>query len=180
MRNILEAVKPAVKLTGEIRKARKAGASAVQIRPMPAWVNTIEGCQTHELGRDIDRAVMEVFKGLPYEVQRRLEFTPEGPGAWVKRARFWQQELRPVLPPKTYHAVMASFASWYARCLRMRASTAIISPLLEKFKGENQGEENGRMIENNYLKQYITKMLDRADERELQAIYMFTLHLFQG
>lgn len=127
-------IQTAVKLTGEIRKARKAGASAVQIRPMykvpfvdlkPAWCNTIESGLTWELSRDTDRAVMEVFDGLPYEVQRQLEFTPEGPGAWVERARFWQRELRSVLPPKTYHAVMALLANWYAHRLRMRKEAQV-------------------------------------------------------
>lgn len=129
MRNIFRDIQTAVKLTGEIRKARKAGASAVQIRPMyavpcvtfwPAYANTVEFGLTWKLDRDTDRAVREVFNGLPYEVQRQLEFTTEGPGAWVKRARFWQRELRSVFPPKTYHAVMALFANWYAHCLRMR------------------------------------------------------------
>lgn len=118
-----------MKLTSEIRKARKAGASVPPIEPAykvplvdhtPAWCNTIESGLTWELGRDADRAAMEVFNGLPYELQRRLEFSPDKPMAWVARARFWQQELRPVLPPKTYHAVMALFANWYARCLRVR------------------------------------------------------------
>ncbi len=129
MKNILRDIKTAMKLTSEIRKARKAGASVPQIRPvykvplvdhMPAWRNTIESGLTWELGRDTDRAVMGVFNGLPYEVQRRLEFPPDEPMAWAARARFWQQELRPVLPSKTYHAVMALFANWYAHCLRMR------------------------------------------------------------
>lgn len=127
--NILRDIQTAVKLTGEIRKARKAGASAVQIKPVykvpyvdlkPAWYNTIEGCQAHKLGRETDRALEKVFKGIPYEAQRRLEFTPDEPGGWAERARFWQQELRPVLPPKSYHAVMVLFVHWYACCLRMR------------------------------------------------------------
>lgn len=126
---ILQDIKTAVKLTGEIRKARKAGASAVQIKPVytvpcitlkPAYLNTVEGCQTHKLGRDTDRAVMEVFKSLPYEVQRRLEHTPDEPGGWVERARFWQKQLRPVLPPEMYHEVMVLFIGHYARCLRRR------------------------------------------------------------
>lgn len=126
--NILQDIKTAVKLTGEIRKARKAGACAVQIRPVytvpcvtfgAAYANTIEFGLTWELGRDIDLAVRGVFKGFPYEVQRWLELDPEGPGAWAERARFWQRELRPALPPKTYHAVMVLFVNWYAHCLRM-------------------------------------------------------------
>lgn len=131
--NILRDIQTAVKLIGEIRKAEKKGASAVQIKPVytvpcvtfkPTWCNTIENSLTWKLGRDTNRAVMEVFKGFPYEVQRRLGFTPKGQGAWVERARFWQQELRPILPPRTYHAVMALFVNWYAHCLRMRKEVA--------------------------------------------------------
>ena len=122
-------IQTAVKLTGEIRKARKAGANAVQIRPMytvpcvtfgPAYANTVEFGLTWNLPRDTDLAVRKVFKALPYETQRWLEFTPRGAVGWVERARFWQRELRSVLPPKSYHAVMALFANWYAHCLRMR------------------------------------------------------------
>lgn len=126
--NILQDIKAAVKLTGEVRKARKAGASGFQIKPTytmkcftfpPAYYNTIEGCQTHKLGRDTDRAVKAVFKALPYEVQYRLEFTPDEPGGWVDRARFWQMELKPVLPSKMYHEVMSLFIGRYRYCIRM-------------------------------------------------------------
>lgn len=48
---IFQDIKTAVKMTGEIRKARKAGADAVQIKPVytvpcvvfqPAYLNTLE------------------------------------------------------------------------------------------------------------------------------------------
>lgn len=125
--NILQDIKTAANVFGEVRKARKSGASAVQIKPVytvpcvtfkPAYLNTIEGCLTWKCGRDADRAVMEVFKSLPYEVQRRLEFTPLEPGGWGERARFWQQQLKPVLPPKMYHDVIILFIEWYIHCLK--------------------------------------------------------------
>ncbi len=124
----MQDVVTAVNLTQKLRKARKAGA-VVEVRMVrevplvdhaPTWLNTIESGLTWKLGCDTDRAVMEVFNGLPHEVQRRLEFSPDGPMFWAARARFWQQKLRPVLPSKTYHAVMALLANWYAHCLRMR------------------------------------------------------------
>lgn len=124
---ILQDIKAAANVFGEVRKARKAGAAAVQIKPVytmpavtfkPAYFNTIEGCQTWKCGFEAERAVMEVFKGLPYEMQRRLEFSPKEPGEWIARARFWQEHLRPALPPKTYHDVMLTLVSWYAHCLR--------------------------------------------------------------
>lgn len=91
--NILQDIKTAIKITGEVRKARDAGANTIQIKPIytvpcvrlgPAYYNTIEGCQTDKMGRDIDRAIMEVFKSLPYETQRELEFTPDEPGGMGK------------------------------------------------------------------------------------------------
>ena len=71
--NILHDFKTVMRLTKAVRTARKAGADAVQVTPVftvprvnfaPAYYNTVEGCLTHRLGHDIDRAVMEVFKGL--------------------------------------------------------------------------------------------------------------------
>lgn len=127
--NILQDIKTAASIFGEVRKARKRGANAVQIEPVysvpcvtlkPAYRNTVEGCQTWKLGLDADRAVMEIFKSLPYETQRRLEFSPEKPGEWAERTRFWQQQLKPALPPKMYHDVMILFVGWYIHCLRLR------------------------------------------------------------
>jgi len=131
--NILQDIKTAANVFGEVRKARKTGASAVQVRPVytvpvynpkPCFLNTIEGPQAWNHGRDVYKAVSEVFHSLPYETQRRLEFTPEQPGEWVERAQLWQQQLRPTLPPKMYHDVMALFIHWYAHCFRMRREAA--------------------------------------------------------
>jgi len=132
--SILQDVKTVIKLTGEIRKARKSGGCVVEIRQArsmqiaalkPAWLNTVEGCQVWNFDRDINQTVSEVYYSFPREVQRQLEYTPEEPGGWVERARFWQQQLRPVLPEKEYHAIMALFVGWYAHCLKMRKEAAI-------------------------------------------------------
>lgn len=118
--NILKDIMAAVKLTGEVRRARETGA-AVEIRTIPlityvpAFQNTLEGCL---LGRDADLAVRQVFSSLPYEDQRRLEFSPVNAG-WVDRARFWQEYLRPALPPRMYHWVMMQFIRRYAYCQRL-------------------------------------------------------------
>jgi len=127
--SIFQDIRTAVKLTGEVRKARKAGASGVRFRAIysspivtfkPAYPNTVEGCQTWKLGQEVDRAVSEVFYSLPHDIQRRLEFTPEEPGGWSERARFWKQQLRPVLPSEMYHTVMIVLIHWYIHCLRQR------------------------------------------------------------
>ena len=127
----MQDIKTAANVFGAVRRARKAGASGVQIKPVqtlpiitlaPGYYNTMEGCLTYKLGRDTDNAVRAVFKSLPYETQRRLEFTPKKPGEWVERARFWQRELEPVLPPKMKHEVMMLFIGWYAHCIRSGAA----------------------------------------------------------
>lgn len=90
----------------------------------PAYGNTVEGCLTPKRSRETDQAVREVFKGLTYEAQRWFELTPENPGEWMERAKFWKEQLRPVLPPGEYHSVMILFCSWYARCIRRRLTPA--------------------------------------------------------
>lgn len=124
---ILQDIKTAVKLTGAIRKARKNGADSVQIKPVytlpcvnlgPAYLGTIECGLSWQLGKETDRAVREVFKRLPHDTQRWLNFTPREPGGWGGRARFWQRELKPVLPADMYHKTLALFIGHYSKCLR--------------------------------------------------------------
>lgn len=124
--NIFTDISAAVKLTGEVRKARKAGADAVQIRPVynvpvlktSYWVWTMEACLMH--GGETERAVAAVFDTLPEPVQHSLTFAPRNQGEWADRARFWRQQLKPDLPPEIYHKVMILFIGWYAHCLRQR------------------------------------------------------------
>ncbi len=131
MGNIFSDIKTAVKMTGEIRKARKAGATAVQLRPVyrvPAvrfgyFTFTMEACLIYG---DAFKAVCATFETLPEDTQHALTFTPEKPGEWVKRAKFWQQQLQPVLAPEMYHYVILTFVHWYAHCLRMRQEGAKI------------------------------------------------------
>lgn len=123
--NIFTDIAAAVKVTGKIREARKAGANAVQIKPVYTipilktgyFTSTMEACLIY---RDTFKAVCAVFETLPEAIQHDLTFTPKGPGEWVERARLWQQQLRPVLPPEMYHKVMALFIGHYAHCLRRR------------------------------------------------------------
>lgn len=131
--NILQDIKTAAKVFGEVRKARKNGATGVKIEPVrtipvytlaPALLNTMEGPLVWNAGRDVYQVVQEIFNGLPYETRRQLEFTPKKPGEWVERAQFWKRELQPAMPPQMYHEVMVLFISWYARCLRRRINKA--------------------------------------------------------
>ena len=126
---IFEDIKTAVQVTGEIRKARKSGANAVQIRPvyrvpvvkLNYWCSTMEWClfYTHEKEY---RPVMEAFNGLPEELQHALAFSPsdEVLNGWSDRARFWALLLRPVLPPDLYHNVMLRILQHYSKCRRFR------------------------------------------------------------
>lgn len=119
--NILQDIKTAVDVSGTIQI--RPDRSIPLVIPKSAYINTIEGCLAWKLGRDTDMAVKSVFKGLPYETQRRLEFTPKKSGEWMERARFWQRELAPALPPRMYHDVMMLFIGWYTHCLRIRPLT---------------------------------------------------------
>ncbi len=105
-----------IKLMREVHQSWKNGADAIRLEPVwsipcvrsaPAYLNTIEGCQTWKLGRDTDRAVKAVSDGLPYEMRSA-------------RAQFWKEQLKPVFPQEMYHKVMLTFIHWYARCLRDR------------------------------------------------------------
>jgi hypothetical protein len=127
MQNILTDIWAAVKLAGKVRKARKNGESISQvhslplINPAPAYYNTIEGCLMRKVGRDVDQAFKKVFRSLPYEVQRKLEFSPKEPGEWAERAQFWRQHLKSVLPPEMYYLIISTILKWYIHYLRNRA-----------------------------------------------------------
>ena len=78
----MQDVVTAVNLTQKLRKARKAGA-VVEVRMVrevplvdhaPTWLNTIESGLTWKLGRDTDRAVMEVLMVYPTRSSDGLSF----------------------------------------------------------------------------------------------------------
>lgn len=125
--NILRDITTAVKLTGEIRKARKVGASGFQVSPVYSlpvckisyWTQTMEA--TIMRGGDTEKAVRDVFYALPEEIQHNFTFSPKK-GEWAERARFWQLELKPTLPPEMYHKVMLLFIGWYIHCLREKGA----------------------------------------------------------
>jgi len=122
--NILRDIQTAVRLTGEVRKARKAGASGVQLRPVYSvpvlkfsyWGGTMEGCLF--CGRKW-QAIRDVFDTFTEETQHALTFSPKD-GEWVDRVRFWQRELRPALEPELYHEAILTLVQWCIRCGKMR------------------------------------------------------------
>lgn len=125
--NILQDIRTAANLFGEVRKARKAGADGFQVRSfrsvpvyhMGYWGGTMEGCLFY--GQKW-KPIRDVFGSFPEDVQRSLTFTPKGHGEWVERARFWARELKPALQPEMYHEAMLRLIGWYAHCLRRRAA----------------------------------------------------------
>ena len=119
---IFQDMATAVKLLGEVRKARKEGANGIRIQPVwvvPAarpgyWTWTLEaGLFTGEKWRPLQ----DVFSRFPEETQRALTFSPQ-PGKWAERARFWAQALQPALEPGLYHEAMGILLRWYARCVK--------------------------------------------------------------
>lgn len=124
--NILQNIKTAAGVFGAVRKARKAGADAVEVKPVYTvpmlkttyWAWTIEACLMR--GGDTEKVVRDIFYSLPEETQHSLTFSPGKPGEWVERARFWQQQLKPALPSKMYSDVITLFIGWYIHCLRMK------------------------------------------------------------
>ena len=124
MPNIFTDVATALKLTGEVRKARKSGADAVKVQPIleiPVlrtgyWGFTGEACILY--GKE-SKAVVEVFETFPEEVQHRLTFAPKD-GEWADRVRFWQDALRPTLEPRLYYSVISRIIRWGIRYRRYR------------------------------------------------------------
>lgn len=78
-------IRTAVRLTGEIRKARENG-STVEVRRVwrvPAlkptyWGYTMEFCLMRD--REMEKAILAVFNTFPEPIQHSLTFTPKGRG----------------------------------------------------------------------------------------------------
>lgn len=124
MSNILTDIVTALKMTGDVRRARKAGASAVKAQPIwevPVvdfgyWSFTMEACLYY--GKEF-KAMGDVFKTFPKETQHQLTFAPKD-GEWGDRVRLWQAALRPVMEPRMYHAVILKLIRWGIHCRKVR------------------------------------------------------------
>lgn len=127
--NILQDIKTAAGVFGAVRKARKAGADAVEVKPVyvvpyrkPQGGHWFVGTpEAHILSRhqEIYNAVRDVFQTLDNDTQYSYLFTPKD-GGWADRIRFWQDLLRPALDPKQYYEAMAVILPWAIRCLKRR------------------------------------------------------------
>lgn len=131
--NILQDIKTTAGVFGAVRKARKAGANAVEVKPVytvpyrkPQGGHWFAGtAEAHVLSwhPEIYNAVRDVFHTLDNDTQYSYLFTPEA-GGWADRMRFWQELLRPALDPKQYHEAMAVILPWAIRCVRHRKGAA--------------------------------------------------------
>ena len=127
---ILQDIATAVRLTGEVRKARKTGASGVQVKPVytvPAvrlgyWGFTMEGCLFYGPKW---QPLRDVFDNLPEKTQHELTFAPKA-GEWGDRVRFWKQELRNTLEPDLYHEMISTLIRWGIRCRRRALEEVIV------------------------------------------------------
>ena len=125
-------ISTAVKLTSEIRQARKSGDAlrVERLKNLPfkrlgyGFLNTMEGCALYNGSRAVYEAVRDVYGLFDPNTQQALCFTPEHPGEWAGRARAWQEALRPTLPPEQYHAAMTKILAWYVKCVKRRLEAA--------------------------------------------------------
>ena len=123
---ILQDIKTAAKVFSEVRKAREAGANAVQIKPVyrvpvvnPGyWGFTPEACLFY--GRKW-QPLRGVFNSFPEETQHALTFAPKD-DEWTSRVEFWEKPLREALPPELYAEAMAILCEWVLRCMERRAA----------------------------------------------------------
>lgn len=124
MGNVFTDIATAIKLTKEVRRARKSGATAIEfqaIREIPIhrlgyWSCTPEACLFY---REEWQAIWDLFDTFDEEIQHAFTFAPKD-GEWADRIRFWQRELRLVLEPKQYHKAMLILTQWAERCVRTR------------------------------------------------------------
>lgn len=121
MRKFFSNISDAIGPTKEIYTAKKNGIDfeIKATKPYPLyrssyWYSTMEGCL---LSKDkvLDQAVKAVFDSFDEETRHSLTFSP-AKGGWIDRARFWQKELKPVLPQKQYTSVMLLILDWYIQC----------------------------------------------------------------
>lgn len=100
-----------------IKKAvKRQGPPAVKAIPVYRmgypFLNTVEGGVLWNRSRELYRAAKEVYDAFPEDWKKRLAFSPEA-GNLCGRARFWQENLLPALPPERYYAAMQAIYRWY-------------------------------------------------------------------
>lgn len=130
IKNIVNDIRTAVKVVGEVKKARKAGAGAAEIKVVPMKVlpvinvgasiyDTVEGCTLSWCDKEIVKAAREAFNALDCEEQHRLAFAPKD-GEFIERANLWREILTPVMSPKQLRIAMLRILAWYIHIKDLR------------------------------------------------------------
>lgn len=119
--NIITDAAQAVRITKEIRTARKQGQSVGTTRRVPLirtgyWDWTMESGLFYDKPQEVKQAIRTVFRELPEEVQHSLCFTPNTEAEFVARAQFWKEALRSV-DTKNRSQCMIIILKWYRNCL---------------------------------------------------------------
>ncbi len=126
--NIFTDIVTAVKLTKEVKRARRLGCrvDTIWTKVFPDktnkasyWPWTMEFC--HFATTELNAPIRAVFETFDEETRHALTFTPENPtepAGWIERARFWQQALKPALPPQQYYAAMSEIWKDYNRAMQ--------------------------------------------------------------
>lgn len=124
MKNFIADVKTTLEFAGTLHRIRKEGKipSVTVVRKLPIanvsyWPSTPESCIFYG---DLRIAVRSVFLTFPEEIQHAMTFVP-AKGKFAERVRLWQEALKPVLPPKQYHAAIQQIIQWSIGCVRRRS-----------------------------------------------------------
>ena len=129
--NLINDVKTAVKVFGEIRKARKSGVDAVEIKTQPviqcgfSFYDTVEGCTLSNCGKEIRDTASELYNQLPYEVKQVLGYVPKD-GEFTTRVQIWRELLETALPPKLYRKAIFAIIHWFIHIKHIRAEGASV------------------------------------------------------
>lgn len=120
--NIIRDISTAVKLTGEIRDARKAGCDVrIVIDRMPTayrnrkpdlWGWTMESTL---FSGDLGHAIHTVFKAFDEPTQHALTFAPAS-GEWPARIQLWENALCDALTPEQFSAAMLRLSEHRTKC----------------------------------------------------------------
>lgn len=116
-------ISDSLKAISTIEQARRGGDPAQHspARRVPVirtgyWGWTLEATVFGGTTKLIEYAARFVFYRLDEQAQRAFTFTPM-PGQWVERAKFWSEQLKPLLPPVQHYTAMIALVGWFRHCL---------------------------------------------------------------
>lgn len=126
MKGLIKDLGMAAQVFGKAREARRQGAvlkvqeaKLIPVYNFDGWGATMEG-SLFASNSQLNTAMANVYNSFSPQTRRMILNHPRGKNGWVERAKFWREQLKPVLPPKMYHETMIRLCSWYRRCIHMR------------------------------------------------------------